>query len=71
MTFNCLETSSGNNHVIVNDNSVHDSDSNFNIDNVEGNVEHDQEFINKNVRIKVDTESQVNIIPEILYNAAP
>lgn len=69
MTFNCLETSSGNNHVIVNDNSVHDSDSNFNIDNVEGNVEH--EFINKNVRIKVDTESQVNIILEILYNAAP
>lgn len=71
MTFNCLETSSGNNHVIVNDNSVHDSESNFNIDNVEGNVEHDQEFINKNVRIKVDTESQVNIIPEILYNASP
>lgn len=53
MTFNCLETSSGNNHVIVYDNSVHDSESNFNIDNVEGNVEHDQEFINKNVRIKV------------------
>lgn len=52
MTFNCLETSSGNNHVIVNDNSVHDSESNFNIDNVEGNVEHDQDFINKNVRIK-------------------
>lgn len=71
MTFNCLETSSGNNHVTVNDNSVHDSESNFNIDNVEGNVEHDQEFINKNVRIKVDTESQVNIIPEILYNASP
>lgn len=45
-----LETSSGNNHVIVNDNSVHDSESNFNIDN----VEHDQEFINKHVRIKVD-----------------
>lgn len=67
MTFNCLETSSGNNHVIVNDNSVHDSKSNFNIDN----VEHDQEFINKHVRIKVDTESQVSIIPEILYNASP
>lgn len=56
MTFNCLETSSGNNHVIVYDNSVHDSESNFNIDNVEGNVEHDQEFINKNVRIKVDKD---------------
>lgn len=52
MTFNCLETSSGNNHVIVNDNSVHDSKSNFNIDN----VEHDQEFINKHVRIKVDKD---------------
>lgn len=70
MTFNCLETSSGNYHVIVNDNSVHDSESIFNIDNTEGNVEHDQEFIYKNVRIKVDTESQVNIIPEILYNAS-
>lgn len=47
MTFNCLETSSGNYHVIVNDNSVHDSESIFNIDNVEGSVEHDQEFILK------------------------
>lgn len=56
MTFTCLETSSGNNHIIVNDNSVHDSDSNFNIDNVEGNFEHDQEFIKKNVRIKVDKD---------------
>lgn len=28
----------------------------FNIDNVEGNFEHDQEFINKNVRIQVDED---------------
>lgn len=28
----------------------------FNIANVEGNFEHDQEFINKNVRIKVDED---------------
>lgn len=27
-----------------------------NIDNVEGNFEHDQEFIKKNVRIKVDKD---------------
>lgn len=61
---NCPETTTDNNHVIVNDNNVHDSDSDFNIDNVESNVEHDQAFINiklgpnhKDVRFKVDTVS--------------
>lgn len=41
MIFNCLEIFSGNNYVIVNDNSVYDLELNFNIDNVEGNVEYD------------------------------
>ncbi|XP_062600865.1 uncharacterized protein K02A2.6-like [Saccostrea cucullata] len=55
-------------------NFVHESDSDFNIDNVDSNVEHDQAFINiklgpnhKEVRFKVDTGSQVNILPESLY----
>lgn len=41
MILNCLEIFSGNNYVIVNDNSVYDLELNFNIDNVEGNVEYD------------------------------
>lgn len=74
----CSRRSSDINHVGVFDNdAMHflESDSDFNIDNVDSNVEHDQACINikldpihKEVKFKVDTGSQANILPETLYS---
>ena len=61
------------NHVSLCEYDVHESDSDFNIDNIESIVEHDQAFIKiklglnkKEVKFKIDTGSHVNILPETM-----
>lgn len=58
----------------VSENDTLDSDSGFTIDNVEGNVEHNQAFINinpgpnyKEVKFKIDTGSHVGILSGTVY----